>query len=111
VGSHKVLELSGLSKWFPVEGGGDEAVILAGIDLLIMRGERVGLVGPNGAGKSLLFRLILEQEAPSEGEIRLGPSVRSGITPSSTRRCSTSAPSSIRCGWRAICPRRTRWLF
>jgi ATP-binding cassette, subfamily F, member 3 len=77
VGSHKVLELSGLSKWFPVDGG-DEAVILAGIDLLIMRGERVGLVGPNGAGKSLLFRLILEQEAPSEGEIRLGPSVQIG---------------------------------
>jgi ATP-binding cassette, subfamily F, member 3 len=78
VGSHKVLELSGLSKWFPVDGGADEAVILAGIDLLIMRGERVGLVGPNGAGKSLLFRLILEQEAPSEGEIRLGPSVQIG---------------------------------
>jgi ATP-binding cassette, subfamily F, member 3 len=77
VGSHKVLELSGLSKWFPVDDG-DEAVILAGIDLLIMRGERVGLVGPNGAGKSLLFRLILEQEAPSEGEIRLGPSVQIG---------------------------------
>jgi ATP-binding cassette subfamily F protein 3 len=78
VGSHKVLELSGLSKWFPVDGGEGEAVILAGIDLLVMRGERVGLVGPNGAGKSLLFRLILEQEQPSEGEIRLGPSVQIG---------------------------------
>jgi ATP-binding cassette, subfamily F, member 3 len=76
VGSSKVLETRGLCKWFG--GEGEEAIILAGIDLLIMRGERVGIVGPNGAGKSLLFRLILEQEAPNEGEIVLGPSVRVG---------------------------------
>ncbi len=51
--------------------------ILAGIDVTIWHGERVGLVGPNGAGKSLLFRHILEQEDFDSGEIKLGPSISS----------------------------------
>jgi len=53
-------------------------IILAGLDLLIWRGERVGMVGPNGAGKSLLFRLILGQETPSGDHIKVGPSVKIG---------------------------------
>jgi ATP-binding cassette subfamily F protein 3 len=32
-------------------------------------GERLGLVGRNGCGKSTLFRLILGQESPDDGEI------------------------------------------
>jgi ATP-binding cassette, subfamily F, member 3 len=78
VGSSKVLEIKGLCKWFSGQSGAEDVIIIAGIDLLIMRGERVGIVGPNGAGKSLLFRLILQQEQPNEGEIVLGPSVRTG---------------------------------
>ncbi len=74
-GSNKVLEIVDLDKMFPSETGGDDAIILAGLDLLIWRGERVGLVGPNGAGKSLLFRLILDQEMPNGGEIKIGPSI------------------------------------
>jgi ATP-binding cassette subfamily F protein 3 len=88
-GSNKVLEIIDLDKSFPADPKGlpgeplgsdlpDEAVVLAGLDLLIWRGERVGMVGPNGAGKSLLFRLILDQETPSGGQIKVGPSVRIG---------------------------------
>jgi len=86
-GSNKVLEIVDLDKIFPPDpkgfgskplGSSDEAIILAGLDLLLWRGERVGLVGPNGAGKSLLFRLILGQETPSGGEIKIGPSVKVG---------------------------------
>ena len=76
-GSNKVLEITDLDKTFPTESG-DEAIILAGLDLLVWRGQRVGIVGPNGAGKSLLFRLILGQETPSGGEIVIGPSVEIG---------------------------------
>ncbi|MCP4538161.1 MAG: ABC-F family ATP-binding cassette domain-containing protein [Chloroflexi bacterium] len=74
-GSNKVLEIVDLDKMFPSETG-DDAIILAGLDLLVWRGERVGLVGPNGAGKSLLYRLILGQETPTDGEIKIGPSVK-----------------------------------
>jgi ATP-binding cassette subfamily F protein 3 len=82
-GSNKMLEIVDLYKGFPArsaEPGSvtDETIILAGLDLLIWRGQRVGLVGPNGAGKSLLFRLILGQEGPSGGQIRIGPSVQTG---------------------------------
>lgn len=78
-GSNKVLEIVDLDKLFPAADGNDnEAIIIAGLDLLIWRGERVGLVGPNGAGKSLLFRLILGEDAPSGGEIVIGPGVTIG---------------------------------
>ncbi|MCK4314468.1 MAG: ABC-F family ATP-binding cassette domain-containing protein [Anaerolineae bacterium] len=86
-GSNKVLEIVDLDKVFPADpkgfegkplGSSDEAIILAGLNLLLWRGERVGMVGPNGAGKSLLFRLILNQETISGGEIKIGPSVKVG---------------------------------
>lgn len=82
-GSNKMLEIIDLDKAFPVPADGsgssaDEVIILAGLDLLVWHGERVGMVGPNGAGKSLLFRLILGQEPHTGGQIRTGPSVKIG---------------------------------
>ena len=77
-GSNKVLEIADLDKIFPANGGDEEKLVLAGLNLLIWHGERVGLVGPNGAGKSVLFRLILGQDTPSGGKIVTGPSVEIG---------------------------------
>lgn len=71
-GSNKVLEIVDLDKAF-----GDDIVLL-GLDLLIWRGERVGLVGANGSGKSVLFRCILGEEQPTSGVIKIGPSVSVG---------------------------------
>jgi ATP-binding cassette subfamily F protein 3 len=48
------------------------------LDLLVRHGERVGLIGPNGAGKTVLFRLILGELEPADGEIRIGPSTQIG---------------------------------
>jgi ATPase subunit of ABC transporter with duplicated ATPase domains len=42
----------------------------------VQRGEKVGLVGPNGAGKSTIFRLIMKEESPDEGQV----SIDRGIT-------------------------------
>jgi ATP-binding cassette subfamily F protein 3 len=71
-GSTKALEINDLTMMF-----GDDLLFLD-LNLLIRHGERVGLIGPNGAGKSVLFRLILEELQPSEGEIKIGPSTNIG---------------------------------
>jgi ATP-binding cassette, subfamily F, member 3 len=44
-------------------------------DLTVRNGERIGLVGGNGAGKTTLFRILLKNEAPTKGSIRIGASV------------------------------------
>jgi len=71
-GSHKVLDITGLSKAF------DGRPILRDVNLLVRHGERVALVGPVGAGKTLLMRMILAWETPDAGEIVIGPSVAIG---------------------------------
>jgi ATP-binding cassette subfamily F protein 3 len=75
-GSQKVLEIVALNKVF--DDGAEAQIVLAGLDLLIWHGQRVGLLGGNGAGKSVLLRCILGQEAPTGGVIKVGPSVRIG---------------------------------
>ena len=77
-GSNKVLEISDLHKSFPAEDCDGDVPILAGLHLLVWRGERVGMVGPNAAGKSVLFRIVLGLEQPTRGDVSIGPSVTVG---------------------------------
>jgi ABC transport system ATP-binding/permease protein len=66
--------------------------IVRDLDLIVSRGDRLGLVGPNGAGKTTLIRLILGTLAPDAGRVRLGANVqpayfdqmREGIDPGRT---------------------------
>ncbi|HTA19612.1 MAG TPA: ABC-F family ATP-binding cassette domain-containing protein [Polyangia bacterium] len=44
----------------------------------IHRGEKVGLVGPNGAGKSTIFRMIMREESPDEGQVSIDRNVTIG---------------------------------
>jgi energy-dependent translational throttle protein EttA len=46
-----------------------------GADFAIPPGAIVGIVGPNGAGKTTLFRMIVGQESPDAGELRVGQTV------------------------------------
>ncbi len=71
-GSTKALELKRLTMGF------DDDLLFNDLDLLVRHGERVGLVGPNGAGKSVLFKLLIGELTPLDGEIRIGPSSRVG---------------------------------
>ena len=81
-GSNQVLELVDVCKSFlphpPFVPNGRGSYVLNNINFLIRHGERVGLIGANGAGKSVLLRLILGKEQPTNGEIKIGPSVKVG---------------------------------
>ncbi|HEX5050880.1 MAG TPA: ABC-F family ATP-binding cassette domain-containing protein [Planctomycetota bacterium] len=46
-------------------------VLFVDASLQINPGEKVGLTGPNGAGKSTVFRLIVGEEKPDDGEVTL----------------------------------------
>jgi len=64
-----VIEATDISKGF-----GDR-LLVEHMSFNLPRGGIVGVIGPNGAGKSTLFRMIVGQEQPDSGELRVGPTV------------------------------------
>jgi ATP-binding cassette subfamily F protein uup len=53
-----------------------ERVIVQGLDLRVMRGDRMALLGPNGCGKTTLLRLLLGELAPLSGRVRQGANLQ-----------------------------------
>ena len=73
--NEEILVIQRLKKYYPVRRGffAREPVLVKavdGVDLVIRRGETLGLVGESGCGKSTLGRLILRLEDPDEGMIQ-----------------------------------------
>jgi len=62
----KVIEAHEINKTF-----GDQ-VITKRFSLSIQRGDRVAFVGPNGVGKTSLLKLLMGQDTPDSGEVKLG---------------------------------------
>lgn len=58
-----MISLNGVTKQF------GKRMLLVDASFQLNAGEKVGLVGPNGAGKSTIFRLIVGEETPDDGEI------------------------------------------
>ncbi len=71
-GGDLVLEVSGASKAY------GDLVLFENVELLISRGERLGIVGPNGSGKTTLLRLITGDLEPDSGSARLGAGIEIG---------------------------------
>jgi ATPase subunit of ABC transporter with duplicated ATPase domains len=46
------------------------------VSFAVPPGAIVGIIGPNGAGKTTLFRMLVGQETPDAGTIRIGDTVK-----------------------------------
>ena len=64
-----VINATGLRK-----GYGDN-LLMDDVNFMLPRGGIVGVIGPNGAGKTTLFRMIMGQEKPDAGELKIGETV------------------------------------
>jgi ATP-binding cassette ChvD family protein len=67
-----VIEAEQLSKGF-----GDR-LLIEKLDFRLPRGGIVGVIGPNGAGKTTLFRMIVGEDRPDGGSLRIGDTVKLG---------------------------------
>jgi ATP-binding cassette ChvD family protein len=66
----QVVEVSDLSKGF-----GDR-MLIDGLSFSLPPNGLVGVIGPNGVGKTTLFKMIVGEERPDSGTIRIGETVR-----------------------------------
>lgn len=79
----EVLDANKLHKGF------DGRILFNGLSFDLPRAGIVGVIGPNGVGKSTLFKMIVGEETPDSGELKVGKTVeisyvdqnRSGIDP------------------------------
>jgi branched-chain amino acid transport system ATP-binding protein len=62
------------------------AEVIEGVELVVGKGEVVGMIGPNGAGKSSLLRAICGLLRPSGGEISFDGHPLSGLAPEQIAR-------------------------
>ncbi|MEE2987635.1 MAG: ATP-binding cassette domain-containing protein, partial [Nitrospinota bacterium] len=65
----RVIEINDLTKSFC------DNLLIDNLNVSIPRGAVVGLIGPNGTGKTTLFHMIVGEENPDSGTLRVGPSV------------------------------------
>lgn len=66
-----ILETQNISKAY------DDKQVLNGVDMEVVRGEKIAFVGQNGQGKSTLAKIIVD-EISYEGEVKLGHNVELG---------------------------------
>ncbi|MFT9387699.1 energy-dependent translational throttle protein EttA [Acetobacter sp.] len=67
-----VIEADHLTKGF-----GDH-LLIDNLNFKLPPGGIVGVIGPNGAGKSTLFKMIIGQEKPDSGDLKIGETVKLG---------------------------------
>ena len=67
-----VIEAAGLRKAY------GEQLLIDDLNFTLPPGGIVGVIGPNGAGKTTLFRMLVGQEAPDAGALKVGETVQIG---------------------------------
>lgn len=72
-----VVSARSVEKSYPNDQG-EVRTLFKELDVVIARGERWGIIGPNGAGKSTLVRVLLGEQQPDAGTVRIGANVKVG---------------------------------
>ena len=85
-------EISFQNVYFSYPEATGAAPALRDLSFSVAAGETVVLVGPSGAGKSTVFRLLLRQYDPDQGELRLDGVHLERLAPQALRRCLAYAP-------------------
>jgi ATP-binding cassette ChvD family protein len=67
-----VVDFEGLRKGYA------DNLLIDDLTFRLPPGGIVGIIGPNGAGKTTLFRMIVGQEKPDKGSIKVGETVHLG---------------------------------
>ena len=68
------------------DSGGSAVTALRGVDLTIVRGERVALLGKSGSGKSTLINLLGGLDRPASGTLRVDGADLHTMTPNALSR-------------------------
>lgn len=61
-----------------VSKGFEDKLLIEDLSFSLPPAGVVGVIGPNGAGKTTLFRMIMAEEQPDSGEIKIGDTVQIG---------------------------------
>jgi ATPase subunit of ABC transporter with duplicated ATPase domains len=73
----QVLRLDALTKTFREPGKADIPIV-SGLNLNLMKGDKLAIIGPSGIGKTTLLKVILAELEPDSGTVNWGHEVRTG---------------------------------
>lgn len=71
----EVMVIKGLSKSY------DGKKLFGDVELSVRGGERIALIGDNGTGKSTMLKIIVGEERPDTGFVKIGPAIKTAYLP------------------------------
>lgn len=91
--SKLVIEMDQVNKSY------GEKVIMKDFSMRIMRGDKIGIVGNNGTGKTSFLKIMVGDEPPDSGKVKIGKNIT--VTYFDQKRSSLDPEETL---WSTLCP-------